>query len=103
MATSEEVAEHYRAFQIQSGIVAPPNTPAKRKYAEDEWSEDVEIIEPPKCPDAPRKAIAIEIALHQVNISNYYYDKKQGNWQQKRSKLFITSHELDNIKRQINK
>lgn len=102
MATSEEIAEHYRAFQIQTGIVAPPNTPAKRK-AECDWSEEEEICEQPKCPDAPRKAIAIEIALHQVNISNYYYDKKQGNWQQKRSKLFITSHELDNIKRQINK
>lgn len=60
------------------------------------------------CPPPRKKSkvpipehVNVEMNLHKVNISNWYYDKKSGNWQEKRNKLFITAHELLNIQRQI--
>lgn len=103
MPTHDEVAEHLCAIQFDyemNGIPyirsdkVPPNTPVKKRKAED--SEE--------CPDAPHKEpVLINLNLHPVNISNWYYDKKQGNWQSKRTKMFITKHEGDNIQKQLNK
>lgn len=68
---------------------APPNTPNKKRKIEDD------------CPGAPQKPVLIEMNLHPVSVSNWYYDKKQGNWQSKRTKMFITKHEVSNITKQI--
>lgn len=65
-------------------------------------------IEDSPCPPPRKKSkvpiperVNVEMNLHKVNISNWYYNKKSGNWQDKRNKLFITAHELLNIQRQI--